>query len=230
ADDDVVCVTDNVFLPPKVVDSVFEPQKDVPFEIIRMGGSFWFWGNASQTLNTFYPLMYWKLKKLFRERRFDVIHTHAPYNPSIVQVVPFAAPKSSLTVGTFHSVFARSRLLDLTAPILRQSVKRLDGKIAVSDACIPSLEPYFPYAYTVIPNGVDETHFTPEAEPFERFRDGKKNILFLGRFDPRNGLDTMIKAFARIHRTRDDVRLIIVGDGTLRYYSERQRYTANARD
>jgi phosphatidylinositol alpha-mannosyltransferase len=168
--------------------------------------------------------MYWKLKRLFRERKFDVIHTHAPYNPSFVAMVPFVAPKSAVTVGTFHSVFSKGPLLDVFARLFRPSIARLDGRIVVSEACIDSLKPYWDFEdYTIIPNGIDEKHFTPEAEPLPEFKDGKQNILFLGRFDPRNGLDTMIKAFTQVRRARgDSVRLIVVGDGPLRPMYTRQ--------
>ncbi len=99
---------------------------------------------------------------------------------------------------------------------MRTSIGRLDGKIVVSEACIGSLVPYFPYDYTVIPNGIDERHFTPDADPIEHLRDGRMNILFLGRFDPRNGLGTMIDAFVRVRREwGPEVRLVVVGDGPL---------------
>jgi phosphatidylinositol alpha-mannosyltransferase len=219
---DVTVITGHLFRPPAVVDGEYAPERHVPFEIIRMGQSIRWYGNGSQTLQTVHPLMYWKLKKLFRQRRFDVIHTHAPYNPSFVQVAPYVAPRESIPVGTFHSVYPSGPVLKLAARVLRPSIARLDVRIAVSQACIDSLEECFPFEYQVIPNGIDESHFTPEAEPLPEFADGKKNILFLGRFDPRNGLHTMIKAFTAVRRQRADVRLIVVGDGPLRKYYERQ--------
>jgi phosphatidylinositol alpha-mannosyltransferase len=219
---EVTVITGNLFRPPRVVDAGYAPEQDVPFEVIRLGWTVGLYGNAAQTLHTVHPLMYWKLKKLFSERKFDVVHTHAPYNPSFVLAVPFAVPRGTVTVGTFHSVFSRSLMLDAAARVLRASIDRLDGRIVVSSACIDSLEPYFPGEYTVIPNGIDEHHFAPEAEPMPEFRDGRKNILFLGRFDPRNGLSTMIEAFTRVRRAREDVRLIVVGDGPLRAHYRRQ--------
>ncbi len=106
---------------------------------------------------------------------------------------------------------------------MRTSIGRLDGKVVVSEACIGSLVPYFPYDYTVIPNGIDERHFTPDADPIEHLRDGRMNILFLGRFDPRNGLGTMIDAFIRVRREwGPEVRLVVVGDGPLRSYYQKR--------
>ena len=64
----------------------------------------------------------------------------------------------------------------------------------MSEACIGSLVPYYPYAYDVIPNGIDADHFSPDAEPAPGLRGEQGTIVFVGRFDPRNGLGTMIEA------------------------------------
>jgi phosphatidylinositol alpha-mannosyltransferase len=92
----------------------------------------------------------------------------------------------------------------------------------VSEACIGSLTPYFPYAYDVIPNGIDAEHFSPDAEPVSELLGDHRNIVFIGRFDPRNGVDTMIQAHELLFRERGPaIRLVIVGDGPLRPVYER---------
>jgi phosphatidylinositol alpha-mannosyltransferase len=220
---EVTVVTGRLFRPPPVVDDEYRPEEHVPFRLVRVGQALRLYGNASQTLHTVDFRMIHRLKRLFRELRVDVVHTHGPYNPSFVLAAPFAAPSSAVTCGTFHSVFAPGPLLDIFGRVLRLSIARLDGKIVVSEACIGSLAPYFPYDYTVIPNGIDDRHFTPDADPMPELRDGKRNILFLGRFDPRNGLGTMIDAFTIVRRQwGPDVRLVIVGDGPLRSFYERR--------
>lgn len=220
---DVTVITGHIWRPPKTIDEDRTSERDLPFEIIRIGQALRFYGNGSQTLHTFHPLMLQKLRKLFRERQFDIVHGHAPYTPGIAQVVPYVVPPRTTTIGTFHSVFSPGPLINAFARFLRPPIAKLHGRIVVSEACVDSLRPYFPFDYTVIPNGIDERHFSPDAEPISELRDGKKNILFLGRFDPRNGLQTMIDAFTQVHRARgNDVRLVVVGDGPLRaYYSRR---------
>ncbi len=220
---EVTVVTGNVLRPPPIVDGEIHPEDDVPFEIVRVGAVLPGYGNASQTYHVIDPLLRRRLRKIFSDRQVDVVHVHAPYSPILPMVGVLAAPKSAVTVGTFHSVFPRTLLFDLVAPIMRNVISRLDGKIVVSEACIGSLTPYLPYEYTVIPNGIDDRHFSPEADPIPELRDDKTNILFLGRFDPRNGLDTMISSFTEVRRrVGPNVRLIVVGDGPLRRWYQKQ--------
>src|SRR4029079_11610753 len=43
-------------------------------------------------------------------------------------------------------------------------------------------------------------------------------ILFLGRFDPRNGLTTLFDAFRKIKGKNREAQVVVVGDGPLRNY------------
>jgi phosphatidylinositol alpha-mannosyltransferase len=149
------------------------------------------------------------------------VHIHAPYNPSFFMLAPFALPAGTIGVGTYHSVFTPGRVRDLVHAPTRASLSRLDGHIVVSDACIEPLDHYFPeFSWRVIPNGIDEEHFAPTAAPIAALREsGDPVVLFLGRFDPRNGLGIMLDAFSEVWRAREGrVRLAVVGDGPLRRY------------
>ncbi|MGC3997520.1 MAG: glycosyltransferase family 4 protein [Anaeromyxobacter sp.] len=46
------------------------------------------------------------------------------------------------------------------------------------------------------------------------YEDGKLNLLFVGRLEPRNGLDRLLAAFQRVWR-QVAARLLVVGDGPL---------------
>jgi len=60
--------------------------------------------------------------------------------------------------------------------------------------------------------------FRPDVPPFEEFRrEGVVNLLFVGRLDPRKGVDHLIAAMPSIlERTGGRVQLLIVGDSYLR--------------
>jgi phosphatidyl-myo-inositol alpha-mannosyltransferase len=220
---DVTVVTGHLTRPPAVVDDHYRPEEHATYEVVRIGQAVRMYGNASQTLHTVSPFMRKRLNRLFRSLKVDVVHVHSPYNPAFPMWAVLAAPDHAITCGTFHSVFAPGPGLDTVGWMMRQVIGRIDGKIVVSEACIGSLSRYFPYDYTVIPNGIDDRHFTPDADPVPELADGRRNILFLGRFDPRNGLGTMIDAFVRVRREYGpEVRLVVVGDGPLRgFYQKR---------
>jgi phosphatidyl-myo-inositol alpha-mannosyltransferase len=223
---EVTVITGHLLRTPPVSDDALEvPEPN--FEIVRMGVSIPlfvpYWGNNAQTLHTYGPRLGQQLRALFRERGFDVVHVHAPYNPPFPAWAIDQCPDETICVATFHSVFPQTTGMDILAEWTRPWIERLDGRICVSEACIGSLAPYYPYAYDVIPNGIDADHFSPEAEPVAELLGDHQNIVFCGRFDPRNGLDTMIEAFRLLHRERgDQVRLVVIGDGPLRKLYHRQ--------
>ena len=221
---EVTIVTGRLLRTPPTVDGDERPPTPAEIEVVRIGAALPLYGNASQTLHTVPAGLHWQLRHFFRKRRFDVIHLHAPYNPGFCLIAPLAIPARAVSCATYHSVFSPGPGLDTFGPLMRHWLSRLDGHIVVSEACIGSLAPYFPFDYRVIPNGIDERHFSPDAEPIASLReDGKQVILFLGRFDPRNGLGTMLRAFEQVHAEHEgSVRLVVVGDGPLRAYYRRQ--------
>lgn len=216
---EVVLITPRLAMAPKTVDGADLPQRS--FEIARVGRAWPFYVNGSETLVSLGPRIPGQLNRLFAERRFDVVHVHNPFGFAL----PLAAvmcSRARTTVGTLHSVVPEGQLLlRATRRPLRNVLERLDARICVSDAVIESLGPSFPgLPFRTIPNGIDTDFFAPGAEPIAP-DGGKRTILFVGRFDPRNGVKHMIGAFIRLRRTRDDVRLVIVGDGPLRPLIER---------
>jgi phosphatidylinositol alpha-mannosyltransferase len=220
---EVTVVTGHLLRRPEVADDP-RPPHDEAYEIIRVGAAIPLFGNGSATLHTIPPLLTETLRRLFRKRRFDVVHVHAPYNPGMCLIAPLAIPSGTIGVGTYHSVFEPGKGLNTFGRLMRWSLAKLDGHVVVAPACVDSLERYFPFDYEYIPNGVDADRYRPEGDRIDALRaDGKPVILFLGRFDPRNGLGNALKAFERVHAERNgDARLVICGDGPLKHIYRRQ--------
>jgi len=73
-----------------------------------------------------------------------------------------------------------------------------------------------------VPNGIDTGRFRPGTAPLQELRaPGRKTVLFVGRLEQRKGLPTLLDAYARLRRVRDDVRLVVVGEGAMRWGYER---------
>lgn len=191
------------------------------FEVVRLGRAAPFYVNRSEALLTWSPRLGRSLSRLYEERCFDVVHVHNPLGPGL----PTAAARRSrspATVGTVHSVVPPGYvLLKIFRKRIARTLRGLDATVSVSDAVIDSLSPSFPgQDFITIPNGIDVDFFSPAAAPLPN-PGGKRTVLFIGRFDPRNGVRHAISAFTILRQTREDVRLVIVGDGPMRSLIER---------
>jgi phosphatidylinositol alpha-mannosyltransferase len=103
----------------------------------------------------------------------------------------------------------------LKGVLQKQFVDRLDGVTVVSPSVLRALSRYFEMDARIVPNGVDTQMFNPRVPRMVRFGPEKRTLLFLGRFDPRNGLPFMLRAFAEVRKRLRDVRLVVVGSGPL---------------
>ncbi len=228
---EVTVVTGRLLKRPEVADDPRPPLAS-PYEVVHVGPALPLFGNGSATLHTIPRALTLTLSRLFRDRRFEVIHVHAPYNPGMCLIAPLAIPEGVVGVGTYHSVFEPGRGLNTWGRLMRWSLSKLHGHVVVAPACIDSLTRYFPFPYQYIPNGVDAERYRPEGDPIAGLGDdGKPVILFLGRFDPRNGLATALQAFERVHDARaGDARLVVCGDGPLKHLYRRQVAERTAAD
>jgi phosphatidyl-myo-inositol alpha-mannosyltransferase len=161
-----------------------------------------------------------RLREQFRGERIDLVHVHGGLTPTLGLLAPEAAWDLDLpVVATFHSWFSRSALCRLFRRPLQRRLDRHAAAIAVSQPVVEAHARYLDAAWEIIPNGVDTEYFRPGAalEP----PTGDPELLFLGRLDPRNGLDTVLAAMPRILRHYPRARLTIAGDGPLRPVYER---------
>jgi phosphatidylinositol alpha-mannosyltransferase len=191
-------------------------------DILRIGRSTAILSNGSIARVTIGRHLIREMRDLLEREQFDLLHLHSPLVPTVPMVALHAA--KCPTVGTFHTYFDKSLWsvwYSLLTGRVQRLVDKLDGQIAVSRSCVDALTPFFKINARIIPNGVNISEFSPDIPKLARFEDGKKNLLFLGRLDPRNGFSLMIRAFELVKEQIPDVRLIIVGDGPLRRYYKR---------
>jgi phosphatidylinositol alpha-mannosyltransferase len=169
-----------------------------------------------------------QLRELFQRERIDVVHVHGGLNPTLGLVAPAAAADLDLpTVATFHSWFSRSALCGVFRGALQRTLDRHAAAVAVSQPVIEAHSRYFKADWEIIPNGVDTEFFRADGQGQARAFGGSARapaLLFLGRLDPRNGLETVLAAMPRILRRHPGARLTVAGDGPLRsLYHRRAR-------
>ncbi len=133
----------------------------------------------------------------------DVVHIHEPFMPfvSLGAVLARTPPK----VGTFHAAPGRTArgFYRSASWLLRRVARRLATTTAVSEVAVDALgsvaEP------VIVPNGIDLASYSSDVER------ASGRVLFLGRDDPRKGLDVILDAWPLIRRHSPQARLRVVG-------------------
>jgi phosphatidylinositol alpha-mannosyltransferase len=181
-------------------------------DVLRIADSRPFYLNGSFGRITVGARLAARLQTTFREEAFDVIHVHCPLLP----VLPLLAVHYArcAVVGTFHSNFRPNALSRAWYGRLGTYLDRLDAPVVVSEACIGALAPIGRAGFRVIPNGVDVETFAG-GRRLPRFDDGRFNLLYVGRVEPRNGFDHLLGVFLRVRREVPGARLLVVGGGPL---------------
>ncbi|HMI43185.1 MAG TPA: glycosyltransferase family 4 protein, partial [Gemmatimonadaceae bacterium] len=186
--------------------------------VIRIGKSQPVYANGSQARFTWGFELRKDLKRVFSLGQYDIIHVHSPLSP----ILPVMAIEEANcpVVGTFHTYFDRSLCYAVGNRYFQKRLDQLHAAIAVSHSTTIALNRYFEANWTIVPNGIDTDVFNPHAPRPAALRTDVPVILFLGRFDPRNGLSTLIESFQKVRGRNREAQLVVVGDGPLRrhYY------------
>ena len=85
----------------------------------------------------------------------------------------------------------------------------------------------------IVPNGIHRQDFETLPDPelfYQKFPNtrNKKLILFLGRVDPKKGLDLLALAFAKVHTQFQETHLIVAGPDNSGFLSTTQSYFVEA--
>lgn len=168
--------------------------------------------NGSQARLTFDVTLYADVKAIMKREQFDVVHLHEPFQPVLPYMVLLNS--SAVNVATFHAYTQSQPWYNAFKPYLQFVLGRIDGRIAVSPPARELISRYFMGDYTIIPNGVDVQAYSKPIEPFPWANDGKKRVLFVGRFEEsRKGFKYLLRAWPLVLQQYPDARLIVVGSG-----------------
>ena len=171
-----------------------------PPEVIPIGRSVIVPANGTLPNIILSPRSVFRMRRVLERERFDVIHIHEPMTPTpAVAALAFA---QCPLVTTSHASGELS-WLKLAKPVWGFLLDRVDHRIAVSEPARESAARYFPGDYELIPNGV---LIPDEADPGSR----EERIVFVGRQEPRKGLQVLLRAWPEIHR-RTGTRLRVIG-------------------
>jgi phosphatidylinositol alpha-mannosyltransferase len=134
----------------------------------------------------------------------DVVHIHEPLMP-LVGWAALRAPGPARRIGTFHAdppPWVR-RAYRLGAPLARRWLEGLDAITAVSSVAAGALdglaEP------EIIPNAVAVAAYEPAPQRRER------TVAFVGRDEPRKGLDVLLRAWDSVRDAVPGAHLDVAG-------------------
>jgi phosphatidylinositol alpha-mannosyltransferase len=194
----------------RIISSTHGPQKSTDGDIIRLGYGWSVPTNGSVGTLTVSHRYGELVQEMLDREQFDVLHFHEPFVPFLS--LQLLRHSNSVNIATFHAYSGWSPSYEFGKRMLKRFANRLHGRIAVSAAARHFIERYFPGDYKVIPNGVDLKAFRG-VPPFARWHDGTPNILYVGRFESRKGLQYLLKAFRTVRRDGIDCRLLVAGTG-----------------
>lgn len=181
--------------------TLFAPA-DGPVDVegfVSLGRSTLFHDNGAATRVAMSPRGFARVAAAVRTG-FDLVHLQEPMHPACLAALGAArAP----VVGTFHMAADHQHWYRLFGPVVRAAAGRLACRVAVSRAAARFASQALPGSYTVIPNAVD----TRSCHPGDIARSGRR-VLFIGRPDPRKGLDVLLSAAARM---RDHTEIHLAG-------------------
>ncbi len=149
-------------------------------------------------------------------RKYDVIHGQHAFTPLALKFVAAGRKVGAATVLTTHSInfensFFLRLLAHITYPYYRYQLSNPHRIIAVSRAAKVFIKKFTKVPVEVIPNGVNTRMFHNGWEKDEIKRElgiEGEMVLYVGRIDPRKGLDVLIRAMKDVDGT-----LVVAGAG-----------------
>ena len=209
--------------------SVLAPADDdtpLPDYVVSSGRAVPVRYNGSVARLSFGPLTAARVGRWVEAGRFDVVHLHEPVTPS-VSVLALWAVEGPI-VATFHTSNLRSRAMQAAYPLLRPSLEKISGRIAVSEDARRTVTTHLGGDAVVIPNGVFVERFASAGRrPCWEGTPARPTIAFLGRMEePRKGMPLLSQALPQIVREIPGVRVLIAGPGDPD--TIRQRMTAES--
>ena len=187
--------------------------------------------------HSFDPGVWGRLRQLIAERQIDLLHAH-DYKTDLLALLLARATgvRALATVHGWTGHSTRERICYYPAD--KRVLARYPRLIAVSTDIARELIEHGadPTRVTTILNAIDHRQFRRDPARVAAARaelglaPGQIAIGAVGRLEPQKRFDLLLEAFAVLHISNPNLRLVIAGDGSLRKALEDQRRALDLRD
>jgi phosphatidylinositol alpha-mannosyltransferase len=172
---------------------------------IPMGNALPVPSNGSVAYVNFSPQIAARMDRAIRYSRFDILHVHEPCTPAVAMMAVLMA--ASPVVGTFHAALEQSIFYDRGRWLASTVMKRIDVRVAVSEAARSFPQSRYPGPFRIIPNGLPVEMYAPAVGAAKV----PGRVLFVGRAEPRKGLGVLLQAFALLRKRMPEATLVVAG-------------------
>ncbi len=225
---DVWIIASDVPSPKFYIGKKFEtgPQQDKGVPIVRLKSLFQIKKHAQVYLRN--------LKHKIESLQPDIIHAHGPWTLPTLQLIISRLPSCKLFVDDhsdnanikLHLLNRRAWIWVFRHSLLNVMKRKVDGFIGVNpfsqwhlhnNLGIPSNR------ISLLLLGVDPKFYFPDPELRQKirsqlgFKADEVVFLFAGAFQPTKGMETLIKAFAKVASLYPAARLLLIGKGSKDY-------------
>jgi glycosyltransferase involved in cell wall biosynthesis len=173
--------------------------------------------------HSFDPSIWFALRRLVRDRRIDIVHSHDYKTNVLAWLLAQSEPVTALS--TVHGWTGRSQREQwVYYPCDKRVLARFPKLIAVSSEICQELVRHGarPSRIATVLNGIDHRTFRRDRSRERSVRrtlglsDDDVVIGAVGRLEVQKRFDLLIDAFAELRTARPELRLLIAGDGSQR--------------
>jgi len=156
------------------------------------------------------------LAKAVQEHSIDIIETHATSSPALFYLQrrkrPSVITRVSTTMSQMNAISPlHSRVKRWQAAIERFTVRSSNELVTHTERhrdSICQLDGYDPSSFAIIPHGLPDI----PAPPVQAATKTSLDILFVGRFEHRKGIDVLLSAIPEVLAVYPNARFTLVGD------------------
>jgi glycosyltransferase involved in cell wall biosynthesis len=165
---------------------------------------------------TFHPLTIYRITDLFKSFKPDIIHTHLRAIRYVL--IPSRLAQIPLHIHTIHS------LAKYDTSFIFRGLNKIAFKclgvipVSISKEVARSVKATYGVESVVIYNGIPTSEYLTEKRKNDEFI----RILNIGKFKKAKNHPLLVDAFSKAYKEMPNLRLILVGDGSLRRKVENQ--------